>query len=110
MGRCTQREAIFQVPKNGGGRRLLMDSLLHRIPVLRRGRPYWSLDAITMPHYRTRQPFVQISQANSGLIRRDLLDQEMAKAILGSFTCKELFAVCARAAGLFAESLLPLGD
>jgi hypothetical protein len=63
-----------------------------------------------MPHYRTRQPFVQISQANSGLIRRDLLDQEMAKAILGSFTCKELFAVCARAAGLFAESLLPLGD
>jgi hypothetical protein len=63
-----------------------------------------------MSHYRTRQPFVEISQANLGLIRRDLLDQEMAKAILRGFTCKELFAICARAAGLFAESPLPLGD
>lgn len=86
-----------------------MDHTL-QIPILRRGQPYRSLDATTMPHYRTREPFVQISQANVGLIRRDLLDQETAKKILAGFTCKELFAMCARAADLFAESLLPLGD
>ena len=86
-----------------------MDQILH-IPILRRGRPYRSLDAITMPHYRTREPFVQTSQANVGLIRRDLLDQDMVKKILEGFTCKELFAICARAADLFAESSLPLGD
>ena len=86
-----------------------MDQILH-IPILRRGRPYRSLDAITMPHYRTREPFVQTSQANVGLIRRDLLDQDMAKKILEGFTCKKLFAICARAADLFAESSLPLGD
>src|SRR5215469_2194394 len=86
-----------------------MDQILH-IPILRRGRPYRSLDVITMPHYRTREPFVEISQANAGLIRRDLLDQEMAKKILEGFTCKELFAMCAQAADLFAESHLPLGD
>ena len=39
------------------------------------GVPYRSLDILRTPHYRTREPFVEISQANVGLIRRDLLDQ-----------------------------------
>jgi hypothetical protein len=80
------------------------------IPLLRRGRAYRSLDTVTTPHYRTGQPFVEISQANVGLIRRDLRDQEMARAILAGFTSRELFGMCARAASLFAESTLPLGD
>ena len=33
-----------------------------------------SLDVVRAPHYRTREPFVEISQANVGLIRRDLLE------------------------------------
>lgn len=45
-----------------------------RVPVLRQGRPYTSIDVLRTPHYRTREPFVEISLANSGLIRRDLLD------------------------------------
>ena len=80
------------------------------IPLLRRGRPYRSLDTVRTPHYRTGEPFVEISQANVGLIRRDLLDQDMPRAILAGFTTEELFHLCARAADLFAESPLPLGD
>ena len=80
------------------------------IPLLRRGRPYRSLDTVRTPHYRTGEPFVEISQANVGLIRRDLLDQEMARGILAGFTSQELFAMCGRAAALFAESALPLGE
>ncbi len=80
------------------------------IPILRRGRPYRSLDTVRTPHYRTGEPFVEISQANVGLIRRDLLDQEMPRALLAGFTTQELFRMCAHAADLFAASPLPLGD
>lgn len=86
-----------------------MEQPVH-IPLLRHGRPYRSLDTVHTPHYRTGEPFVEISQANVGLIRRDLLDQEMARAILAGFTTRELFRMCARAADLFAASELPLGD
>ncbi len=80
------------------------------IPILRRGHPYRSLDTVRTPHYRTGEPFVEISQANAGLIRRDLLDQDMARGILAGFTSAELFGICGRAAVLFAEAPLPLGD
>jgi acyl-CoA reductase-like NAD-dependent aldehyde dehydrogenase len=86
-----------------------MQQVVH-IPLLRRGRPYRSLDTVRTPHYRTGEPFVEISQANVGLIRRDLLDPEMPRAILAGFTTQELFRMCARAADLFAASPLPLGD
>ena len=86
-----------------------MDGLT-RIPILRAGRPYSSVDTVRTPHYRTREPFVEISQANAGLIRRDLRNQETAKALLAGFASKELFGICARAADVFGESSLPLGD
>ena len=35
-------------------------------------RSLQSLDVVRVPHHRTREPFVEISQANAGLIRRDL--------------------------------------
>ena len=57
--------------------------MLH-IPLLRQGRPYRSLDVATAPHHATRQPFVEISQANVGLIRRDLLQQDAMRAALAS--------------------------
>ena len=55
------------------------------IPLLRRGEPYRSLDVVRLPHYQTREPFVEISQANIGLIRRDLLHQEKSRARASEF-------------------------
>ncbi len=83
--------------------------MLH-IPILRRGEPYRSLEAARAVHYRTREPFVEVSQANVGLIRRDLRGQAEARAALAKFTVEELLALCARAAEHFASDALPLGD
>lgn len=83
--------------------------MLH-IPILRGGRPYRSIDTLRTPHNRTREPFVEISLANTGLIRRDLRNQSATREILAKFTSRELFGICARAAALFGEGTLPLGD
>jgi hypothetical protein len=83
--------------------------MLH-LPILRHGKPYQSLDVARVPHHRTRELFVEISQANVGLIRRDLLDQESARVVLAQFSTAELVAMCARAANHFVNDALPLGD
>jgi acyl-CoA reductase-like NAD-dependent aldehyde dehydrogenase len=83
--------------------------MLH-IPVLRKGVPYRSLDVACAAHHRTREPFVEVSQANIGLIRRDLLGQARMRAALGKFSTEELIAISERAAEHFANDTLPLGD
>jgi hypothetical protein len=62
--------------------------MLH-IPILRHGAPYSSVDKQRVPHYRTRETFVEISQANAGLIRRDGAMIRLTK--LGSQQAKSLF-------------------
>ena len=82
-----------------------------RIPMLRKGElPTKSLDVARVPHHRTREPFVEISQANSGLIRRDLRDQQTARKKLASLTTAELVGICARAVDYFSNDSLPLGE
>lgn len=83
--------------------------MLH-IPLLRHGRPYRSLDAVTVPHHRTQEPFVEISQANVGLIRRDLLSTDTTWEILQRFSIEELLTISARAADYFLNFPLPLGE
>ena len=83
--------------------------MLH-IPLLRHGKPYRSLDVVRVPHYQTREPFVEISQANVGLIRRDLLQQDPARDALAAYSCEQLVKICADAAEYFLNSELPLGD
>ena len=78
------------------------------LPILRKGRPYKSLDVATAVHYRTREPIAEVSQANLGLIRRDLLDQAGPRAGLAKLSYGELVAMSKRAAQLFLEATLPL--
>ena len=58
--------------------------MLH-IPILRKGEPYQSLDVARARHHQTGEPFVEISQANVGLIRRDLRDQQTGRDKLSGF-------------------------
>jgi len=81
--------------------------MLH-IPLLRKGEPYTSLDLAVVPHHRTREPFCEISQANAGLIRRDLLDQASARRALTKLSTAELVEICSRAAEHFLNDTLPL--
>lgn len=78
------------------------------LPVLRQGRPYRSLDTVTTRHYRTGEPFVTISQANVGLIRRDLLHQDVSRRALAARPIDELIAISKKAADSFLQDTLPL--
>lgn len=74
-----------------------------RLPILRQGEPYYSLDVARVVHHRTREPFVEVSQANPGLIRRDLGKQDIPRSLLQKFTTRELVDICTRAADIFTE-------
>src|ERR1044071_3365824 len=83
--------------------------MLH-IPILRRGSEYKSLDVARVPHHQTRETFVEVSQANAGLIRRDLGQQDLGVKSLERFSIRDLVDICTRAADHFTNDPLPLGD
>lgn len=83
--------------------------MLH-IPLLRKGEPYKSLDVARVAHHGTREIFVEMSQANAGLIRRDLRDQEAGREALAKLPVAELLRMSARAAEHFVSDTLPVGD
>ena len=80
------------------------------LPILRHGTPYKSLDSALVPHHQTRELFVEVSQANAGLIRRDLARQNIGTTALSRFSTRDLVDICSRAADHFTEAELPLGD
>jgi acyl-CoA reductase-like NAD-dependent aldehyde dehydrogenase len=81
--------------------------MLH-IPILRHGKPYESIDKITIVHHATGEPVATVSQANAGLVGRDV--RSMDDSVLEQFTVKELFAFCKKAGKVFMEGTLPVGD
>ena len=81
--------------------------MLH-IPLLRWGTPYTSVDRTVVPHFRTREPFVEMSLANVGLIRRDLLHQQEKHAALAAVPVAELVRMAKNAAAHFLNDTLPL--
>ena len=56
---------------------------LPHLPALRRGRPYASLNQVTVNDCRTGEPLARLSQVNAGIIRKDLA--ERAPASLPTF-------------------------
>ena len=85
---------------------------MRHIPILRQGRPYRSVEVAAVPHFRTRQPVVELSQANAGLVRRDLREEPQAamRAALAAFTTTQLVEISRRAADAFMNDVLPAGD
>src|SRR5438309_10263062 len=81
--------------------------MLH-IPILRHGKPYESVDKVTITHHATGEPVAQVSQANAGLISRDV--HRWDDSVLEQFTVKELFAIFKKAGQLFMSGTLPVGD
>jgi acyl-CoA reductase-like NAD-dependent aldehyde dehydrogenase len=83
--------------------------MLH-IPLLRAGKPYTSLDVAVLPYFRTGEPVVKVSQANRGLIAKDFDAMEKNQRTLQALSAAELLKICKRAAQLFMEDDLPLGE
>jgi len=75
---------------------------MFHIPLLRGGRPYRSLDVKPLRDFRTGETIAEISQANPGLIAKDLAGMRRLDLGIG-----ELLEICRRAARLFAEADLP---
>ena len=81
------------------------------IPVLRAGKPYRSLNLVEVPHIQTGEPLVEVSQANRGLVARDLNSTGRNKRVLDELSVSDLLAICKKAARLFVEADLDLdGD
>lgn len=81
--------------------------MLH-IPILRAGTPYESVAKIEIVHHASGQPVAQASEANSGMIVRDI--GRMKDDVLERFSVSELIAMCRKAADLFMSATLPIGD
>ncbi len=81
--------------------------MLH-IPVLRRGEPYASVDQSIIVHHATGEPVAAVSQANSGLLVRDI--HRWDDTVLERFRIRELIEMTRRAGELFMNAELPLGD
>jgi acyl-CoA reductase-like NAD-dependent aldehyde dehydrogenase len=80
------------------------------LPLLRQGKPYQSMDTVEIRSVRTGEPIAIVSQANAGLIRRDLRRMDAAREALRAVPAEELLAICARAGERFMQGDLPLGD
>src|SRR5437588_838506 len=67
------------------------------LPILRQGKLYESLDKVEIASVRTGAPVATVSQANAGLLRRDLRRLDAAREALRAVPAAELLEICARA-------------
>ncbi len=80
------------------------------LPVIRWGKPYESLETQQVAHFLTGEPVASVSQANGGLVLRDMRQADQARHCLREFSCRELMEKLARAAELYEHGTLPLGN
>jgi len=83
---------------------------LPRIPVLRKGQPYESLDRNDLSAVGMEEPLGQIGQANTGMIRRDLLDLSNARDRLRDIPMSGLFDIFHKAGRIFLEEEVPISE
>src|SRR5437016_9976826 len=80
------------------------------IPILRWGKPYTSLDAEDVVHFVTGETLARVSQANTGLLGRDMRLALHARHLLTEIPISELIAMMKKGADLFLHATLPMGD
>ena len=81
-----------------------------RIPALRFGKPYTSLDKATLVHHVTGEPVAEVSQVTGSQIARDISQVKRAKQELAAIPVRDLLAMYAKAADYFQNATLPCGD
>ena len=81
-----------------------------RIPILRWGQPYTSLDEEKVVHFVTGDTLAKISQANTGLLARDIHQARRARNSLREIPARHLIEIMKKAADLYLKDVLPMGD
>src|SRR5215471_11964129 len=80
------------------------------LPILRWGRAYTSLEQDQVVHFLTGETLARVSQANTGLIGRDMREAGRARQILTGIPIPELIGTMKAAADLYLNGTLPVGD
>ncbi|HMG32296.1 MAG TPA: aldehyde dehydrogenase family protein [Blastocatellia bacterium] len=80
------------------------------IPILRWGEPYASLETEDVVHFITGETLARVSQANTGLLGRDMRFAPRARQVLTEIPISQLVASMKKAADLYLNGTLPMGD
>ncbi len=81
-----------------------------KLPIIRWGQPYDSLEVAEVNHFETGEPIAKVSQAGGGIIKRDMRLAGRAREALLNFSAAELIAMLGKAADLYERGTLPMGD
>jgi acyl-CoA reductase-like NAD-dependent aldehyde dehydrogenase len=87
-----------------------LELLVLDIPVLRFGQPYDSLEKDEVKHFLTGEPIAKVSQANGGIIQRDIRKAQQARDALREIPPAQLLEMIKKAADLYLNAELPLGN
>jgi len=80
------------------------------IPILRWGEPYESLDKEEVFHFISGESVARVSQANTGLLARDMRKVERARECLREIPARDLIEMMKKAAELYLDGTLSMGD
>lgn len=81
-----------------------------RIPALRFGKEYTSLDKAQLVHHVTGEPVAEVSQVTGSQIARDLGQMDRARQILADIPMADILGMYKKAADYFANAKLQCGD
>src|SRR5229473_5265056 len=80
------------------------------LPIVRWGQPYTSLEQDTVKHFITGETLAKVSQANTGLLSRDMRMAHRAREVLTAIPIAELIDMMKKAGDLYLNAALPMGD
>ena len=80
------------------------------IPILRWGEPYTSMESDAVVHFITGETLAKVSQANPGLLAKDIRKAQRARDLLREIPCRELIQMMKKAAVFYRDATLPMGD
>src|SRR5438477_3178128 len=81
-----------------------------KIPVLRWGQSYESLELDKVVHFVTGETLAQVSQANPGLLARDMKKAQRSRDVLREIPIRQLVTMMKKAGELYKDATLPMGD
>lgn len=81
-----------------------------KIPILRWGQPYASLETDQVIHFVTGETLAEVSQANPGLLAKDIKKAQRARDVLRDIPIRDLVRMAKQAGELYLNATLPMGD
>lgn len=81
-----------------------------KIPILRWGQPYESLEMDKVIHFVTGETLAEVGQANPGLLAKDMKKVQRARDVLRDIPIRDLIRMAKQAGELYLNATLPMGD